>query len=110
MSETGLDETVETGSAYSTPPSTATDTALQAIYFNGVEIGLSLSDMTALLMRNGERLCALHMSFTTAKTFAAELSRAVADFEKATDHNIMTMHDIRPALLEIQNQSLREKE
>jgi len=67
-------------------------------YFNGFEIGNSLSDMSAILFLEGVPQARLAMSFTTAKTLAENLSAAVRSFEETTKHNIMTMDDVRRGL------------
>ena len=67
------------------------------IYFNGVEVGVSLSDISVFATINGKRQYRLHMSFTTAKTFAIHLVQAIKILEQAADHDIMTMEDIGKA-------------
>ncbi len=69
--------------------------AIPDIYFNGMDIGLSLSDVGLLVMTDGQPRCKLHMSFTTAKTLAKELGDAVAEFERLTEHSIVTMDEVR---------------
>ena len=82
----------------------------QEVYCNGVNIGLSLSDMSVAIMVDGQLKCKLHMSFTTAKTFARNLTNAVKQFEKLTDHQIMTMEDVDEALKPLQDQGSQDKD
>jgi len=70
----------------------------QTFYFNGFEVGNSTSDMACVLMLNGTPVATICMSFTTAKTFAMALGHAVAQFERATDHTIMTMDEVQRGL------------
>ena len=82
-------------------PVTATEEkmpALPGIYFNGFEVGISLSDIYVTLGTNGHHHSRLLMSFTTAKTFMEHLKRTVDTFEQRTKHTIMTMGDISKAL------------
>jgi hypothetical protein len=67
------------------------------IYFNGFNLSASLSDMGLLLMVDGQPQVRLSLSFTTAKTLAQELTRAVDFFEKATGTNLLTMTDVQTA-------------
>lgn len=67
-------------------------------YFNGIEIGTSLSDMNALLILDGQPQARLSMSYTMAKTFAEALSNAVSQFENATNHEIMTMSQVKAGI------------
>ena len=72
--------------------------ALPGIYFNGFEVGISLSDIYVTLGTNGHHHSRLLMSFTTAKTLMAHLKQTVEAFEKRTKHTIMTMGDVNKAL------------
>lgn len=68
---------------------------LPAVYFNGFDLNSSLSDMTAGLILNGRPQLLLYMSFTTAKTLAAELTKMVQTFEEATGHDVMVMDEVK---------------
>lgn len=72
--------------------------ALPGIYFNGFEVGVSLSDLYVTLGTNGHYHSRLLMSFTTAKTLMAHLKRTVDGFEQLTKHTIMTMEDTNKAV------------
>ena len=64
-------------------------------YFNGLELNSTLSDMGMFLLLDGQPQARLSMSFTMAKTMSENLSKAVASFEKATNHQIMTMDEVK---------------
>ena len=66
-------------------------------YFNGFELGASLSDFSLMLMVDGQPQSRLSLSFTTAKSLVAQLSEAVEYFEKATDQKLLTMSDVEAA-------------
>ena len=68
------------------------------IYFNGFQLGSSLSDMSVLVLLDGYPQAKLMMSFTTAKTLAENLTAAVRNFEEATGHTLMNMDDVRQGL------------
>ena len=82
----------------------------QELYCNGVQVGLSLSDMSVTIMMDGQGKCKLHMSFTTAKTFALQLNNAVKEFERLTNHSIMTMDDVDKALKPLRDQGSQDKD
>ncbi len=67
-------------------------------YLNGIEIGFTLSDVRVRAMVDGRPACLLHMSFTTAKTLAEHLDKAVSALEKRTGRPIMTMDDMNQSL------------
>ncbi len=79
-------------------PSTSPD-----IYLNGVAIGLTLSDIRITAVVDGQQQCQLHMSFTTAKTLATELSRAIRHFERLTERDIMTMTEVEKGMEKAHN-------
>lgn len=60
------------------------------VYFNGFQLGLSNSDINALLLRDGKPLAHLKMSFTTAKTLLVHLTNLMGKLEQVTHHTIMT--------------------
>jgi hypothetical protein len=75
-------------------PQTEATPRVHSLYFNGFEVNNSLSDMNMLLMLDGVPLVRLNLSFTTAKTLGSYLSDTVANFEKNTEHTIMSMDDV----------------
>ena len=71
---------------------------VQNVYFNGFSLGVSNSDMNALLTLNGQTICHLNMSFTTAKTLHRLIGELVEKFEGATEHEIMTTEEVEEGL------------
>lgn len=71
---------------------------LPMVYFNGFEVGISLSDLYVTLMTNGHQHSQLFMSFGTAKTLLVHLKRTVDEFERRTNQPIMAMEDVKQAL------------
>lgn len=69
--------------------------ALTNLYFNGFELGYSFSDISMILMIEGQPQLKLSMSFTTAKTLQKHLTMVIENFEKATDHKVMTMDEVQ---------------
>ena len=69
--------------------------AIPYFYFNGFELNSSLSDMSLLLMLDGQPMARLGLSFTMAKTLAENLTKGIASFEEMTSHNIMTMDQVK---------------
>ena len=65
------------------------------LYFNGFEINSSFSDISSMLLLDGQPIARLSMSFTTAKTMAKNLYAAISAFEAATEHSILTMDEVK---------------
>lgn len=78
---------------------------LPSFYFNSVELGISLSDVSIIVLLDGVRKSRLHMSYTTAKTLMRGLQQLFADFERASDHSIMTMAETDAALTSLQQEA-----
>ena len=80
------------------PPEKSNDTQqiieLQVLYFNGFQLTLSNSDVSGLLMLNGQPTAAMNMSFTTAKTLSIALNEMINTLEKVTGREIMTNKEI----------------
>ena len=70
------------------------------IYFNGFTIAYSGSDFTIILKLDNKPVECLKASFTVAKTLAVSLEDTVERFEKATGHNLMTIHEADDKLKE----------
>lgn len=87
-------ETVES----QTDPNAAQPISVPTFYFNGFNVGTSFSDMGCVVHLNGIPVAALCMSFTTAKTLANALNNMLTDFERDTDHTIMTMAEVQRRL------------
>jgi hypothetical protein len=71
--------------------------SMPKIYINGFSVGMSLSDIYILTEIAGSPSAMLLMSFTTAKTLAQHLMRAVSDFESMTGQSLLTMEDVHQA-------------
>ncbi len=82
-------------------PVPATARAVPSLYLNGLEIGLTLSDIRVVALVDGERQCTLHMSFTTAKTLATDLANAIRVFEQLTEHEIMIMAEVEKGMKKV---------
>ena len=81
---------------------------LPSFYFNSVELGVSLSDVSIIVLLDGVRKSRLHMSYTTAKTLMRGLQMLFADFERASNHSIMTMAETDAALTSLQQKATSE--
>lgn len=79
--------------------------AIQNIYFNGFVLGLSNSDVNALLLLDGQPTGRLSMSFTTAKTLVKLLDELVSKLESVTNHTIMTHDEVAAGLQKLSKQS-----
>lgn len=82
-------------------PAPGTDRSIPDIYLNGLEIGLTLSDIRVTALVDGKQQCTLHMSFTTAKTLASNLTSAIRTFERLTEHKIMVMAQVEKGMREV---------
>src|SRR4051794_4445150 len=71
---------------------------IQSAYFNGFVLGLSNSDMNALLLLDGQPFLKINMSYTTAKTLLDRLSDLVQKLERVTTHNIMLTNEVDDGL------------
>ncbi len=70
------------------------------LYANGFLNALSNADITMVLERNNYPVAVLNMSYTTAKSLAHKLSQIIADFEKASNHTIMTSDVVNQTLFQ----------
>ena len=68
------------------------------IYANGFINALSNSDILVVLECHSSPVAVLNMSYTTAKSLAQKLSATIADFEKASNHTIMTTDVVNEVL------------
>ena len=71
---------------------------LTEIYFNGFEVGLSLSDINIILMANGRPRCRLFASYGTAKTLMENLALSIRAFEQKAKRRVMTMGQVKKAV------------
>lgn len=71
-----------------------TSQEIPKIYANGFICARSNSDVMIVLQLNGQPLTVLNLSFTSAKTFAKNLSGVIEQIEQTMDHKIMTIDEI----------------
>ena len=64
------------------------------VYFNNFLNNIGPSDISSVLMREGVIVGVLHMSYTTAKTFALMLGQAISQLEDLAGQKIMTTNHI----------------
>lgn len=68
------------------------------IYANGFINAFGNADVVVLLQRNAQPVAVLNMSYTMAKSFAEKLTELIANFERQTEHDLMTTDIIDKAL------------
>ncbi len=66
----------------------------KSVYFNGVGVGIGLSDVLITLTYNNVPFLALNASFSIAKTLAVGLTKAVANFELSTGQKVLSFEEI----------------
>ena len=66
-------------------------------YFNGFEMAIGTADVVLTLKVNNQPITTLNCSFTTAKTLVHGLTKIIGALEESTDHNLMTIDDIKAA-------------
>ena len=71
---------------------------LPSMYFNGFQLGVSNSDVSGVMLLNGQPQLVMNLSYTTAKTLQAALSEIIGELEKVTDRKIMTTKEIENGL------------
>lgn len=76
---------------------------IPSIYTNGVNIGITPSDIVFTLTINGQPFQNLNMSLITAKTLMANLDRAINDFETKTKSKVPTMKEVQELLKPTKN-------
>lgn len=74
---------------------TAIGAPIVKLYVNGFILGHSMSDVTIVCQTNGTPSAVLNMSFTIAKSLAIEMDKIIKNFEKITDHTLLTIDDIK---------------
>ena len=70
-------------------------------YANAVGVAQTSSDVSLVLLVNGNPAGILSMSYTTAKTLTTELDKALNNFEKATGVVLRTAQDLDKDLRKI---------
>lgn len=78
----------------------STTVRVPILYFNGFVNNLGAADISTLLMLDSVPVGRIHMSFTTAKTFASLLNELVLTLESVTQHNIMLTTEVDKGLKE----------
>ena len=68
------------------------------IYANGFAIANTASDMSIILIANGNPAASVSMSYTSAKSLLFDLQNAINMFEQATGQNIKTINELTPGL------------
>ena len=68
------------------------------IYANGFIIGQSTTDISVVLQTNGSVSAVINVSFTTAKSLAIELDKAIKSFEQITRQKLLTIEEITTAM------------
>jgi hypothetical protein len=76
--------------------------AIPNIYFNSFALNMTSADFNAVLLTDGQPVCRLNMSFTTAKTLNHFLNEAIVKLEQITDRKIMTTDYVEKALKKLQ--------
>jgi hypothetical protein len=68
------------------------------MYANGFEIAITGADVVINLTYNGRPLCALNLSFTTAKALGVGLSGIMADLEQKSQTKVISVEEVARAL------------
>lgn len=72
--------------------------AIPHVYANGFINALGHADIMMVLERNNSPVAVLNMSYTAAKSFAQQLSQAIANLEQKSGQPIMTTEGVDTAL------------
>lgn len=67
-------------------------------YFNGYTVSITPQDVIIILQKNNQPFAVLNTSHSIAKTFVEALSKLIEDFEKRTNHEILTLSDYEERL------------
>lgn len=68
------------------------------IYANTLAIAQTSSDLTIIVMANGNPAATICMSYITAKSLIPDLTRAIATFESASGLKVKTINEIAPEM------------
>ena len=71
---------------------------LPSMYFNGFQLGVTNSDVSGIMLLNGQPQLVMNLSYTTAKTLQQALSSIISDLEDVTGHEIMMTKEIDAGL------------
>jgi hypothetical protein len=68
------------------------------IYGNQVSIAQTSSDLTLVVIANGNPAATISMSYITAKSLARDLAQAIGVFESAYGAQVKTINEINPEM------------
>lgn len=68
------------------------------IYANQFAIAQTASDITLVVMANGNPAAAISMSYITAKSLIPDLTQAIGVFESAYGDKVKTINEITPEM------------
>lgn len=80
----------------------ALNPGLPRLYANGLVVGVTPYDFVLTLVCNGQPMCVLNIAPNMVKGMIADLSTAVADWEKAAGHAIVPPNVIADKFQEAQ--------
>jgi hypothetical protein len=86
-------EKVEVGQVVPSP-----NEPIPLIYFNGFKLNFGSGDITFTLRVDNQNMAALKGSYTVVKTLSQALSKLIDDFERITNHNVMTSQEVQNAI------------
>jgi pyruvate/oxaloacetate carboxyltransferase len=72
-------------------------------YANGIAVASTASDIAIVFTMNGAPSSILNLSFGTAKSLTEELTRTLADLEKATGQEIKTINQVSEDLNKVRS-------
>jgi hypothetical protein len=78
-----------------------------SLYVNGFALIQTVSDVAAVLEKNGEPVAIINMSFTTAKTLAQKLGGVIAKLEDRAGRMMLTTDDISALASEAEKRELK---
>jgi hypothetical protein len=85
LTETSFDVQIQTAFASDNVPK---------IYANGFISARTNSDVFVVLQLNGQPISVLNLSYSSAKTLAQDLQKAIQDLENEMGRQILTIHEI----------------
>ncbi len=68
--------------------------AVPRLYTNGIHIAQTASDISLILMSNLAAVGVVNMSYISAKSLRNELDKAISQFEKAINQDVLTIEEI----------------
>jgi hypothetical protein len=68
------------------------------VYGNMIAIAQTSSDMSLIVMANGNPAMTVSMSYITAKSLLSDLARAISVFESAYGQPVKTINEINPEI------------